>query len=95
MIQYSDVTGKTFRTEDAVFYRNMRQSAWLLGKSDCIVLDVFSDGNEQIVFCFPKSLHNKYINEWRNRPHEEVEPKEWKIRKMEAEARRKEKEIGR
>lgn len=78
MIQYSDVTGKTFRTEDAVFYRNIKQAAWLMGKSDCVLLDVFSDGNEKIVFCFPKSLHRKYVDEWRNRPHEATEPKEWR-----------------
>lgn len=92
MIQYSDVTGKYYETKDAVFYRNMKQSAWLLGKGDCVVLDVFSDGNEQIVFVFPKSLHRRHIDEWRNRPHEEVEPKEWKLRKMEEEARRNNKE---
>lgn len=78
MIQYSDITGKTFRTEEAVYYRNMKQSAWLLGKSDCVLLDVFSDGNEKIVFVFPRELHKKYINEWHNRPHEVTEPKEWR-----------------
>ena len=82
MIQYSDVTGKTFRTEEAVFYRNIKQAAWLLGKTDCVLLDVFSDGNEKIVFCFPKEIHRKYIKEWHDRPHEVTEPKEWRKKKM-------------
>lgn len=70
MIEHSDVTGKTFQAEDACYYRNILQSAFMLAKPDCELLDVFADGNEKIVFVFPKQMHKKYINEWMNRPHD-------------------------
>jgi hypothetical protein len=72
MKTYSDVTGKEFESNDAVFYRNVVQSAWLLSKPDAVLLDLFTDGSGKLVFVFPKSLHRKYINEWANRPHEQV-----------------------
>lgn len=72
MITYSDVTGKTFDTNDAVFYRNTVQSAFMLTKPDAVLLDLFADSNGRIVFVWPKELHKKYIGEWANRPHEQV-----------------------
>ena len=69
MIEYSDVTGKTFQTEDAVFYRNIIQSGFMLSKPDCVLLDVFADSEGKVVFVFPRDMHKKYINEWANRPH--------------------------
>lgn len=71
MMQYSDVTGKQFQSEDAVYYRNIIQSAWLLSKPDAVLLDLFTDSNGKLVFCFPRELHKKYISEWANRPHQE------------------------
>lgn len=81
MIQYSEVTGKQYETNDAVFYRNVHQSAFMISKPDMVLLDLFTDGNGMLVFCFPKALHRKYVQEWHNRPHEYVEPKEWRIKK--------------
>ena len=69
MIVKSETTGKVYDDKDAVFYRNMAQSAWMLSKSDCELLDIFSS-NGKLVCAFPPYLHNRYINEWANRPHE-------------------------
>ena len=63
---FSDTTGKVFEAEDAVYYRNMIQSAFMLSKTDCVLLDVF-ENNGKIVMCFPKWMHEKYISEWMER----------------------------
>lgn len=65
----SSATGKTFESEEAVYYRNMIQSAFMLSKFDCELLDVF-ENNGKIVMCFPKWMHKKYIGEWAERSHE-------------------------
>lgn len=69
MIEYSETTQRTYEAEEAVFYRNVLQAAFMISKPDCILLDVFTDGNGKIVFVFPRDLHRKYIEEWANRPH--------------------------
>lgn len=69
MLEFSNITGKAYESEDCVFYRNVRQSGFLLGKPDCELVDVFADSKGYVVFCFPRSLHEKYISEWANRPH--------------------------
>ena len=66
---FSNTTGKVFDSEDAVYYRNMIQSAFMLSKSDCVLLDVF-ENNGKIVMCFPRWMHEKYIRDWSERPHE-------------------------
>lgn len=69
MIEYSTVTQRSYDPDDAVFYRNILQVAWLLTKSDCVILDVFeSDG--KLVVAIPRELHKKYIGEWAERKHE-------------------------
>lgn len=70
MLQYSDVTHLKYESEDAVFYRNVVQAAWMLSRPDCVLLDIFTDGNGKMVFVFPRELHKKYIGEWANRPHQ-------------------------
>jgi hypothetical protein len=60
---FSSTTGKNFEAEDAVYYRNMIQSAFMLSKADCVLLDVF-ENNGKIVMCFPKWMHEKYIHDW-------------------------------
>lgn len=70
MIEYSDVTGKKFDSEDAVYYRNVLQSAWMMTHPDCVLLDVFTDGDGKLVFCFPREQHDRWIKDWANRPHE-------------------------
>ena len=69
MLIHSDTTQRTFEAEDAVYYRNVVQSAWMLSHTDCELLDIFeSDG--KLVCAFSKESHKKYIQEWHNRPHE-------------------------
>lgn len=63
----SSTTGKTYEAEEATFYRNMCQSAFMLSKADCELLDVF-ENNGKIVMVFPTTLHKKYIGEWMERP---------------------------
>ena len=66
---FSSTTGKTFEAEEAVYYRNMVQSAFMLSKIDCELLDV-SENNGKIVMAFPRWMHEKYIREWAERPYE-------------------------
>lgn len=47
----------------------MVQSAFMLSKIDCELLDVF-ENNGKIVMCFPKWMHKKYIGEWAERSYE-------------------------
>lgn len=65
---YSSTTGKEFEAEDGTYYRNLLQCAFMLSKPDCVLLDIF-ESNGQIVMCFPKWMHSKYIKEWAERPH--------------------------
>ena len=81
MIQYSEVTGKYYETNETVFYRNILQAAFMMSKPDMVLYDLFTDSNGMLVFCFPKALHKQYIQEWHDRPHEYVEPKEWRNKK--------------
>lgn len=66
---FSSTTGKIFEAEEAVYYRNMIQSAFMLSKADCELLDVF-ENKGKIVMCFPRWMHKKYIQEWAERSYE-------------------------
>lgn len=66
---YSSTTGKIYEAEEAIYYRNMIQSAFMLSKIDCELYDVF-ENNGMIVMVFPKWMHKKYIREWSERSHE-------------------------
>lgn len=68
---YSSTTGKNFEAEEAVYYRNMVQSAFMLSKVDCELLDVF-ENNGKIVMAFPKWMHKKYFGEWVERSHNNI-----------------------
>lgn len=72
MLEYSETTHLTYEVEDAVFYRNTLQSAWMLSHPDCTLLDIF-ESNGKLVFAFPKEQHKKWIKEWANRPHNKEE----------------------
>ena len=69
---FSSTTGKTYEAEEATHYRNMIQSAFMLSKIDCELLDVF-ENNGKIVMVFPKWMHEKYIREWAERSHSKSE----------------------
>lgn len=66
---FSSTTGKVYEAEEATYYRNMAQSAFMLSKIDCELWDVF-ENDGKIVMVFPKTLHKKYIGEWAERPRE-------------------------
>lgn len=66
---FSETTGKVFEAEEAVYYRNLTQCAFMLSKLDCVLLDIFEDKGK-IVMAFPKWMHKKYLQEWIERPHE-------------------------
>ena len=68
MLIYSDTTQRMYEAEDAVYYRNIIQAAWLLSHSDCVLLDIF-ENDGKLVLAFPKEIHKKYIKEWNERPH--------------------------
>lgn len=59
----SNTTGKIYEAEEVIHYRNMIQSAFMLSKIDCELLDVF-ENKGKIVMVFPKWMHEKYIKEW-------------------------------
>ena len=63
---FSSTTGKVYEAEEATYYRNMIQSAFMLSKIDCELWDVF-ESNGKIVMVFPKWMHEKYIREWAER----------------------------
>jgi hypothetical protein len=69
---FSSTTGKKYEVEEATHYRNMAQCAFMLSKTDCELLDVFENGGK-IVMVFPRWMHEKYIREWAERPHENKE----------------------
>ena len=66
---FSSTTGKVYEAEEATYYRNMTQSAFMLSKIDCELWDVF-ENDGKIVMVFPRTLHKKYIGEWAERPRE-------------------------
>lgn len=66
---FSSTTGKVYEAEEATYYRNMIQSAFMLSKIDCELWDVF-ENNGKIVMVFPTTLHKKYIGEWAERSHQ-------------------------
>jgi hypothetical protein len=63
---FSSTTGKVYEAEEATYYRNMIQSAFMLSKADCELYDVF-ENDGKIVMVFPKWMHKKYIGEWAER----------------------------
>ena len=69
MKMISSTTGKCYEVEDSTHYRNMTQCAFMLSKYDCELLDVF-ENQGKIVMVFPRWMHEKYIREWAERPHE-------------------------
>lgn len=70
---YSETTGKTYNDEEAVFYANLVQAAWLMGKPDAILLDIFCRGDGRMILVFPKELHKKYVAEWAERSRQNKE----------------------
>lgn len=63
MVEFSEVTGKTFESEDCVFFRNIFQIAFYVAHN-CPVQDVFTDSDMRLVFVFKKDDHKKVLPLW-------------------------------
>lgn len=62
----SDVTGKTYLTENANFFRNPTQSAHYVAWAGVdVLLDLFVDGNNKFVYVFDKKTHDELKHRWR------------------------------
>lgn len=68
MIIKSAITGRTYDDEDVVFYKNAKQSSWMLN-NNVILLDVLPTNDNYLIFVFSKNDHKKYIKCWANNPH--------------------------
>ena len=70
---FSETTGKVYESEDAIFYANLVQAAWLMNKPDATLLDIFCRADGRMILVFPKELHKKYIGEWAERSRQNRE----------------------
>lgn len=66
---FSSTTSKTYDVEESIAYKNMLQSAFMLSKYDCELLDVY-ENRGKITMVFPRWMHEKYIREWAERPRQ-------------------------
>lgn len=63
MLEHSDVTGKTFVSEEAVYFRNPIQSGFYIANG-ATILDVFADSENKMVVVFPRDEHKVLIKRW-------------------------------
>ena len=63
MISVSELTGKTYRDEDVVFFRNLKQCAFYI-KHHCLPIEMFTDGEDKLVMVFNRKQHNDLIKLW-------------------------------
>lgn len=63
MKSISELTGKSYIDEEAVFFRNLYQCAFYV-KNHCMPIDMFCDGNGKLVMVFDRKRHNELIKLW-------------------------------
>lgn len=63
MIEVSEITGKTYESEECVYFRNCVQSAFYIA-NHCTIQDIFTDSNMKLVFVFKKDEHRKILPLW-------------------------------
>ena len=63
MLEHSDVTGKIFVSEEAVYFRNPIQSGFYIANG-ATILDVFADSENKMVVVFPRDEHKVLIKKW-------------------------------
>jgi len=63
MLEHSDVTGKSWQSEEAVYFRNPAQSGFYIGNG-ATILDVFADSENKMVVVFPREDHNVLWKKW-------------------------------
>ena len=74
MLQVSELTGKTYESEDAVFFRNLYQSCFYI-KHNIMPIDLFCDSKDKLVMVFDRQQHNSIIGLWmenKEKQNEEV-----------------------
>lgn len=79
MYMTSDVTGKTYQAEDAVFFRNLVQSSFYISNG-ATILDIFTDSDGLLVIVFPRDEHKILIKKWvdnkKNKEHDALDEEE-------------------
>lgn len=63
MISISELTGREYRDEEVVFFRNLYQCAFYI-KHNCYPIDMFCDGQGKLVMVFDRQKHNELIKLW-------------------------------
>lgn len=64
MIEHSYVTGRDFDPDDACYYVNIVQSAFMIDNG-AVLLDLFVRGDGKLVFVFSKDDHRRISPIWR------------------------------
>ena len=59
----SNTTQRIYDDSEAVYFRNIYQSAFYI-EQGCTLLDVFTSSNGKLVFAFSKEEHDKTIKLW-------------------------------
>ena len=59
----SEVTGIEYEAENAVYFRNLHQSAFYI-EHNAKIIDIFTDGSNKLVFVFDRQEHNELIKLW-------------------------------
>lgn len=65
MLTYSDVTGKEFESNDAVYFRSLDQCGYYLGHGG-ILLDIFSDSQDKLICVFSRDDHERLFPLWKS-----------------------------
>lgn len=63
MIVKSEVTGLTYDEDNAVFYKNAKQSCWMIN-NNATLLDLITTEENRFIFVFSRDEHKKYIGQW-------------------------------
>lgn len=63
MFSISELTGKRYRDEDVVYFRNLYQCAFYI-KHHCYPVEMFTDSNDKLVMVFDRKQHNDIIKLW-------------------------------
>ena len=63
MMEISDVTGRRFNSEEAVYFRNLIQASFYIANG-ATILDVFTDSAGKMVVVFPRDEHKVLLKKW-------------------------------
>lgn len=63
MISVSELTGKVYREEECVYFRNIHQCAFYVAHN-VLPIDMFTDSENKLVMVFERKQHNETIKLW-------------------------------